>query len=172
MHVSPLVSPPPGLKLISGVLGVPFGNLTAGAGLARPFAGSISATSSYWNGGSDTAYDPGSGLVAGIIGKIWPYPVVVGEIKAWSSGSGWDRASQVSTIYMHYQASNDTTTGLDGTWTDLLTESFLDAWGSQDARQVGISSLTRYLAHRIYFTTSYSPSYQCNGLEIYAYSWI
>lgn len=177
MVFMPLVGMPPALKLIGPGAGTPIGNLTYGGGLARAFADPPSPTASVWSGVADSACTPYATTPGqGLIGLILPGPAPIRGYKAWSSGSGWDQASQGATITHELQTSNDTSTGLDGTWFTLHSASGADLWGAQDIRDVLFADATpHFRAYRLRLTGTYGSggqAFQCNALRFYVTTWI
>lgn len=175
MVFMPLVGMPPALKLIGPGAGTPIGNLTDSrcGGLARVFADPVSLTASIWSDPLNSALSAQVGQ--GFIGLMLPGPAPIRGYKAWSSGSGWDAASQGATITHELQASHDTTTGLDGTWATLHSASMADVWNSQAIRDVLLDEATPpYLAYRVRTTGTFHSGGQyfgCNGLRFYMYSY-
>lgn len=140
--------------LLPGGLGVPFGNLTSNGGLAAAFDGVYSGNYS----GSTTIASSNDFQNPSHIGKLWPAPVVLGRCRAWSSNQGWAHASQPTTVQIKVQGSNDTTTGLNGTWTDLYTMEVAQTWGQQHSLDAyaTLPQATAYLAHRLrLYTTNF-----------------
>jgi hypothetical protein len=168
MVFMPLVGMPPALKLVPGSVGAPFGNFTQGVGVAGVFAGQGSASTTGWPG-------------VGRIGKIWPSRQVVGRVRATSGLIDWDGASQGADITLRVKGSNDTTDGINGTWTTLYTTTFADppydGGITPDTRDMlsGLDASTAYLAHVLEVTGTYpwgGQDYGVSGIEFYAYSWI
>lgn len=162
MHVGILAGGPPALKLIPRTLGVVIGSPNAGI----CFDGIYSIGWDY-----DTPY----------VGKLWPSRRTIRRYRAYSSSNGWDHASQPAIVGFKLQGSNDTTTGLDGTWVDLHSTTRDDPWNSQDVLDVtsGIDLSTAYLAHRLYLRcTNYDGisigqlSLSVAELEFYDYSYV
>lgn len=175
MIFMPLAGMPPALKLIGPGEGTPIGNLTNGGGLARAFTDPPSPTASYWSDPVNSARST-VGAGPGLVGLILPAPRSIRGYKAWSSGSGWDGASQGATITHVLQASHDTTTGLDGTWLTLHSATVADLWGAQDIRDVLFDDATpHFRAYRLHITGTFQPAgqhYQCNALRFYVTTWI
>ena len=172
MHVGTLAGLPPALKLMGIAAGTPIGNYTDSryGGLARAFVDPVSLTA--FNTADCSLSTPAG---QGLLGLLLPAPKSIRGYKAWSSGYGWDGASQGATITQELQASNDTTTGLDGTWATLHSASFADVWGVQDIRDVLLDEATPpYRAYRLRTTGTFHSGgqyYYCNGLRFYMYSY-
>jgi hypothetical protein len=177
MHIGMLAGFASALRLIGPGAGTPIGTLTSGGGLARAFTDPPSPTASVWSDGANSAYTAyGATPGEGFIGLVLPGPAPIRGFKAWSSGSGWDQASQGAVITHELQASNDTSTGLDGTWLSLHTSNVDDVWGSQDVRDVLFAAPTAFFrAYRLRLTGTYGSGgqgFQCNGLRFYVTTWI
>lgn len=152
----------PILSMIPAASGVVIGS----PGAAASFDGSQNLGWDY-----DTPY----------VGKLWPARRTISRFRAYSSTNGWDHASQPAIVGLKFQGSNDTTTGLNGTWTDLYSTTRPDVWGSQDVLDVtsGIDVSAAYLAHRLYLRcTNYDGissgqlAFSVSELEFYEYTFI
>lgn len=88
------------------------------------------------------------------IGKKWSSPKIIGRFVAtgYNLGAGyWSHASQSSINGFKFQGSNDTTNGIDGTWTDLYSNQFENHdETSAIIDQSYVDSTTPYLAHRFF----------------------
>lgn len=88
------------------------------------------------------------------IGKKWSSPKILGRFVATAKNLGfayWSHASQLSVNGFKFQASNNTTNGIDGTWIDLYSSEYT----SQDENsailtQSFVDYSTPYLAHRLF----------------------
>lgn len=108
---------------ISQAAGTNIGDLTSNGGLAASFDGT---TSQVFAASSATAAASAIGHIGKNYGTI--RPACGFEIRG-ASDTGLDDTSGATTITLTWQGSNDTTTGLDGTWTDVFSDSFADAPG-------------------------------------------
>ena len=182
MHLSALnhIGGPPVLRLIHPTVGTPIGTMTAGGGLAGAFDG---VTTDNYQGSGKTSAMSGGFAGTAHIGKRWTAARTIRRVRAYSSTSGWDQASQGAIIEFIVQGSNDTTTGLNGTWANLYSENRSDVWGSQAIIDItpasGLVVTTAYLAHRLYLRcTNYDGvssgmlNFVVAELELFDYSYI
>lgn len=164
MHLSALhhIGGPPVLRLIAPGVGLNIGSY----GKAASFDGVYTLGWEY-----NTPY----------VGKLWSAPKIIRRVRAYSSSSGWDHASQGAIVGFTLQGSDNTTDGLDGTWADLFSTTRADVWGAQDILDApsGIDVSRAYLAHRLYLRcTNYDGvssgmlAFSVAELEFYEYSYI
>lgn len=136
---------------ISQSSGTAVGNLTNGGGLAAAFDGNTSQTD------ANSAY-VGSNVSAGIIGKIYGTAQAVTGYNAWSATNdyGFQGNSGSITTTIQLQGSNNSTTGLDGTWTTLDTTTVnTSGVGQQTVSRSGVlPGASSYTGLRLYITSS------------------
>ena len=136
---------------ISQSSGTAVGNLTNGGGLAAAFDGNTSQTD------ANSAY-VGSYVSAGIIGKIYGTAQAVTGYNAWSATNdyGFQGGGGSVTTTIQLQGSNNSTTGLDGTWTTLDTTTVnTSGVGQQTVSRSGVlPGASSYTGLRLYITSS------------------
>lgn len=138
------------LTLIAGTVGTAAGSMTGGNGLTGAFS----------NGGTYAQSPTTSGF--GSVGKIWASPKYLGKATMQALGpspSWWAACSQGSTHAIQIQGSNNTTNGVDGTWTALWTSPTFSnhdaayATVTADISNPEIDAEVYYIAHRFYIYT-------------------
>lgn len=166
MHVG-MMAGSPVVAAMPGNVGTTIGNLTGADGLAAAFDGN-SSTMAYapdWNH-------------THCIGKKWPEPLVLQRLYAMSGANGFSYASQYTTHNILVQGSQDTSNGVDGTWTTLYSTSITNTYGTRMYLDVtpaqGLIITTAYLAHRLFFQLtnwdglSFQSSHAVAELTLYA----
>lgn len=143
---------------IPGATGTPIGDMTGDGGVAAVFDGNVAqlVASSATKYSTDTGY----------VGKMWLAAKTVTGYEAYSPTNDYGfQGSATGTTTLTLQGSNDTTNGLDGTWTDLQTDSFYDGYTLGSGHQsikgyfgASVTQTTAYLAHRVKVQTDTATS--------------
>ena len=141
------------------------GNMTINGNLTAAFNGAFNSTGAACSAISG----PGANGPA-YIGKDWGVnnKKVVTGFKGWGSNNvGWNDATN-PTITVTLQGSNDSTTGLDGTWADLGADSDTDDT-TLLLTNMAIASTTAYRFHRLKITHNSGGDNQllCAECEFY-----
>jgi hypothetical protein len=99
---------------------------TSGATIFEGGTGAVNSPASNAFDGTPTVGSPWSRTVTAggngvLIGAVWGTPKAVAGFKMWSPPAGWGGLDTETIMSGKLQYSDDTTTGINGTWTDAFT---------------------------------------------------